>query len=169
MRKYPDRPAAGQAAQRSRALWLRGEWSREELFLQVERSFWRHNNYVLGILLVLMIVIGSYAHLAIILLAVGLPLLILGTTVSTYLGLMLTHGLRWQETVLAIAVMLVLLAVAVLAARSKGDSAIAIIVALEVGLAGVALVLRRVTRSRWSRLDWMQCRPDRGLTARGAG
>ena len=159
---------AGQAAQRSRALWLRGEWSREELFLQVERSFWRHNNYVLGILLVLMIVIGSYANLGVILLAVGLPLLILGTTVSTYLGLMLTHGLRWQETVLAIAVMLVLLSVAVLAARSKGDSEIAAIVALEVGLAGVALVLRRVARRRWSKLDWMQCRPDRALTARGA-
>ena len=159
---------AGHAAERSRALWLRGEWSREALFLQVERSFWRHNNYVLGILLVLMIVIGSYANLAVILLAVGLPLLILGTTLSTYLGLMLTQRLRWQETVLAIAVMLVLLSVAVLAARSKGDSEIATIVAIEVGMAGVALVLRRVAQSRWSRLDWMQCRPDRALTARGA-
>jgi hypothetical protein len=159
---------AGQAAQRSRALWLRGEWSREELFLQVERSFWRHNNYVLGILLVLMLVIGTYANLAVILLAVGLPLLILGTTVSTYLGLMLTHRLRWQETVLSIAVMLALLAVAVLAARSKGDSEIAAILAIEVGLAGVAVVLRRVARNRWSRLDWMQCRPNRALTARGA-
>jgi hypothetical protein len=88
--------------------------------------------------------------------------------VSTYLGLMLTHRLRWQETVLAIAVMLVLLSVAVLAARSKGDSEIATIVAIEVGLGGVALVLRRVARNRWSRLDWMQCRPDRALTARGA-
>ena len=159
---------AGQAAERSRALWLRGEWPREQLFLQVERSFWRHNNYVLGILLVLMIVIGSYANLAVILLAVGLPLLILGTAVSTYLGLMLTQRLRWQETLLAIAVMLVLLSVAVLAARSKGDSEIATVVAIEVGMAGVALVLRRVARNRWSRLDWMQCRPDRALTARGA-
>jgi len=62
---------AGQAAERSRGIWLRARWSRDELFLQVERAFWRHNNYVLGILLVLMIGIGSYAGMSVTLLAVG--------------------------------------------------------------------------------------------------
>ena len=157
---------AGQAAERSRALWLRGEWSRDQLFLQVERSFWRHNNYVLGILLVLMVGIGSYANLPPTLLAVGLPLLILGTTVSTYLGLMLTQRLRWPEAILAIGVTLTLMAVAVLAARSSGN--FTALIALEFGLVVTALVLRRVARNRWSRLDWMLCRPDRALLGRSS-
>jgi hypothetical protein len=155
---------AGQAAERSRGIWLRTGWSREQMFVHVERSFWRHNNYVLGILIVLMIAIGSYAGLSPALLAVGLPLLILGTTVSTYLGLMLTQGLRLPEATAAVALTLCLMAVAVLTARSRGHFATAI--AFEIGLALVALALRRVARKRWSRLDWMLCRPDRALAAR---
>lgn len=158
---------AGQAAERSRGVWLRGGWSREQLFLQVERSFWRHNNYVLGILLVLMLAIGSYSGLAPTLLAVGLPLLILGTTVSTYLGLMLTQRLRIQETCIAVALTLTLMASAVLAARSAAN--IPAVLGLEVALACVALLLRRVARKRWSQLDWMLCRADRALSARLAG
>ncbi len=158
---------AGQAAERSRGVWLRGGWSREQLFVQVERSFWRHNNYVLGILLVLMLAIGGYSGLAPTLLAVGLPLLILGTTVSTYLGLMLTQRLRFQEACIAVALTLTLMAVAVLAARSTAN--IPAVVALEIALACVALILRRVARQRWSQLDWMLCRADRALSARLAG
>jgi len=157
---------AGQAAERSRGVWLRGEWSREQLFLRVERSFWRHNNYVLGVLLVLMAAIGGYSGLSPTLLAVGLPLLILGTTVSTYLGLMLTQRLRFQETCIAIALTLALMAVAALAARSAANT-LAVIV-LEIALAIVAVILRRVARKRWSRLDWMLCRADRALSARPA-
>ena len=41
---------SGQAAARSRALWLRGQWSRTLLFTAVERSVWRHNGIVLGML-----------------------------------------------------------------------------------------------------------------------
>lgn len=155
---------AGQAAERSRGVWLRGGWSREQLFLQVERSFWRHNNYVLAILLLLMLAIGSYSGLSPTLLVVGLPLLILGTTVSTYLGLMLTQRLRFQEAGIAIALTLTLMAVAALAARSAAN--IPAVVALEIALAGVAVVLRRVARKRWARLDWMLCRADRALSAR---
>jgi hypothetical protein len=157
---------AGQAAERSRSLWLRGDWSTVQLFSRVERSFWRHNNYVLGILLILMVAIGSYSHLPVMLLATGLPLLILGTILSTYLGLMITRGLRWSESLLAIAVMLALMAVAVLAARNSNDLLIVII--LEAGLALVALMLRFVARARWERIDWMQCRTDRALTGRSA-
>jgi hypothetical protein len=157
---------AGQAAERSRSLWLRGDWTTVQLFSRVERSFWRHNNYVLGILLILMVGIGSYANLPVMLLATGVPLLILGTILSTYLGLMITRGLRWSETLLAVAVMLALMAVAVLAARNSDDMLIVII--LEAALALVALILRFVARARWARIDWMQCRTERALTGRSA-
>jgi hypothetical protein len=157
---------AGQAAERSRALWLRGDWTTVQLFALVERSFWRHNHYVLGILLILMVVIGSYAGLSVILLATGLPLLILGTILSTYLGLMITRGLRLTEAAFAIGVMLALMAVAVLAARNSAD--LVMILLLEGALAVVALILRHAARRRWSQLDWMECRPDRALRGRSA-
>ena len=157
---------AGQAAERSRALWLRGDWSTAQLFVLVERSFWRHNNYVLGILLILMVAIGSYANLPVVLLVTGLPLLILGTLLSTYLGLMLTRRLRWSESLLAVTVMLALMAVAVLAARNSVD--LTIVVMLESALALLALTLRYIARSRWGRIDWMECRSDRALSGRSA-
>jgi hypothetical protein len=156
---------AGQAAERSRSLWLRGDWSTVQLFAQVERSFWRHNNYVLGILLLLMVGIGSHANLPVMLLATGLPLLILGTLLSTYLGLMLTQRLRWSETLLAVAVMLALMAVAVLAARNS-SAALPFVILLELALGFTALTLRYAARSRWARIDWMLCRPDRALAGR---
>jgi hypothetical protein len=157
---------AGQAAERSRALWLRGDWSRAQLFSQVERAFWRHNNYVLAVLLILMVGIGSYAGLPVTVLATGLPLLILGTVLSTYLGLMLTRGLRLAESMLAVAVMLALMTVAILAARNSDN--LAIVVGLEFLLALSAVVLRYVARVRWARIDWMQCRADRALSGRSA-
>ncbi len=155
---------AGQAAERSRALWLRGDWSPSQLFVQVERSFWRHNNYVLGILLILMVAIGSYASLPVTLLVMGLPLLILGTLLSTYLGLMLTRRLRWSESVLAVGIMLALMAVAVLAARNSAS--LPVVILMEAALGLTALALRYVARSRWARIDWLQCRPDRALSGR---
>jgi len=160
---------AGQAAERSRALWLRGDWSRDRLFLQVERSFWRHNSYVLGVLILLMVAIGSYNALPVSLLAAGLPLLALGTILSTYLGLMVTRGLRAPEATLAIVVMLALMAVAVLAARSEGQPGdLVAVVVLEALLAVLAVVFRGVARKRWLAIDWMLCRPDRGLVFRTA-
>jgi hypothetical protein len=157
---------AGQAAERSRVLWLRGDWSTVQLFAKVEQSFWRHNCCVLGILVVLMVAIGSYADLPVMLLATGLPLLILGTVLSTYLGLMLTRGLRLAESVLAIVVMLALMAVAVLAARNAGD--LITVLLLESALALAAVALRYVARNRWANIDWMQCRTDRAFTGRSA-
>lgn len=158
---------AGQAAERSRGIWLRARWSRDELFRRVERSCWRHNNHVLGILLVLMVGIGRYAGLPATLLAIGLPLLVLGTSVSTYLGLMLTEGLRLPQACIAIALTLTLMAVAVLAARSTANTPA--VISLEIVLTCVAVVLRHLARRRWSRLDWMLCRVDRALTPRLAG
>lgn len=157
---------AGQAAERSRALWLRGDWSRDALFSEVERSFWRHNSFVLGAIIALMVAIGSYAGLPVRLLAVGVPLLALGTILSTYLGLMLTRGMRWLEALLGVGVMLALMAVAVLAA-SREDSIVTVVI-LEFALAVLALVLRSIAHRRWTRIDWMLCRSDRALSLRNA-
>lgn len=157
---------AGQAAERSRVLWLRGDWSREVLFSQVERSYWRHNGIVLASLLLFMVVIGVYADFPVTFLAAGLPLLILGTLLSTYNGLMITRGLRWSEAALGCAVMGGLMLVAMLAARRKID--VSAVVGLEVLLAALVFVLRAEARRRWLQIDWTQCRPDRALTARGA-
>jgi hypothetical protein len=160
---------ACQAAERSRVLWLRGNWSRGELFSQVERSFWRHNSFVMGALIALMVGIGSYAELPVSLLAVGLPLLILSTVLSTYLGLMVTRGMRLTEGALAVIVMLALMTVAVIAARADGETHdILIVVSIEVVMAVAAIVLRSVAKARWHNIDWMLCRPDRAFRTRAA-
>ena len=160
---------ACQAAERSRVLWLRGNWSRGELFAQVERSFWRHNSFVMGALIALMVGIGSYSALPVSLLAIGLPLLMLSTILSTYLGLMATRGLRFAEGALAVIVMLALMAVAVLAARADGHAQdILLVVGVEVVMAIAAVVLRSAAKARWEKIDWMLCRPDRALRARAA-
>ena len=96
----------------------------------------------------------------------GLPLLVLGTLLSTYLGLMITRGLRWLEIVSGVGVMLSLMALAVLVARESVD--LAAVIALEIALVVLAIVARFVARRRWTQIDWMMCRPDRAMTARGA-
>jgi hypothetical protein len=116
-------------------------------------------------LVVILLGIGSYAGLSATMLAVGLPLLILGTVLSTYVGLMITRGLRWPEVLLGIGVMMSLMAIAVIA-RERED--LVMVVALLAGLAVLAVALRFIARRRWTRIDWMLCRPDRSLTARGA-
>jgi hypothetical protein len=158
------------AAERSRVLWLRGSWSRVDLFLLVERSFWRHNSFVLAALIAVLLGIGSYAALPVSLLAVGLPLLLISTVLSTYLGLMVTRSLRFAEGALAVAVMLALMAVAIIAAHSGGSSRdIVIAVVLEAVLAVTALALRSAAKARWAAIDWMLCRPGRALRTRAAG
>jgi MFS family permease len=157
---------SGQAVERSRALWLRGDWSRAALFSLVERSVWRRNAHVLGALALVIFGVGLSAGFPAVMLTVSVPMLVLGTVLSTYLGLMTTRGLRWLEIVLAVAVMLLLMVLAVLVARTSMD--VVGIVAMESGLAVLAIVLRFTARRRWTQLDWMMCRPDRALTARGA-
>lgn len=157
---------AGQAATRSRALWLRRGSSRVELFAEVERAFWRHNGIVLTFLLALFVAISSYLHLPGELLVPGLPLLVLGATLSTYLGLMITRSLRWTEVLVASAVMLALMIVALLAGTQRVD--LAAVMAIEAGLAIAAIVLRVIARRRWENLDWFECRPSRIPVTRGA-
>ncbi len=157
---------AGQAAERSRALWLRRGWSRADIFLEVERSFWRHNFVVLGVLLALMVLIGSYAGLSFSLLAAGLPLLILGTALSTYLGFMITRGLRWVEAALGIAIMLGLMTIPIL--LEPGNANLAAVCVVQGCLAFLVFILRSIARRRWAQIDWTQCRPARLLSARQA-
>jgi hypothetical protein len=138
------------------------------VFAQVELSFWRYNSYVLGSLMLLMVGIGSYAGLSTTMLAGGLPLLALGTVLSTYLGFMITRGLRASDAVLGIgiAVMLTLMTISVLVARDSVD--LFVILGLEAALAVLAIVLRETARRRWLTIDWILCRPERALSARGA-
>ena len=157
---------SGQAADRSRALWLRGDWSRSALFSAVERSIWRHNAHVLGALILVAAGIGLYSGFPASLLLTGLPLLVLGTVMSTYLGLIITRGLRWLEITAGVVVMLLLMALAVFIAGERVG--LVTVFALEAGLAAFAVVLRFVARRRWTQIDWMLCRADRAMAARSA-
>ena len=157
---------SGQAAERSRALWLRGDWSRDALFAAVERSYWRHNAHILGALLVLALGIGLNAGFSTTLLLSGLPLLVLGTALSTYLGLAVTRGLRWLDMVAGSGVMVSLMLMAAFVASKHPD--LPVVFALEAGLVLLVWGLRLVARRRWTQIDWMLCRPDRAPAARGA-
>ena len=155
---------AGEAAARSRALWLRGNWSRETLFAQVERSFWRHNAYVLGSLVLVLLCVGIFGGLPAKVLVVGVPLLMLGTILSTYLGLMVTRGVRWIEGFTGAGVMLTLMAVAIFIIERQHD--LVAILMIEGGLAVLAFLLRSMARRRWMQLDWMECRRARATMVR---
>jgi hypothetical protein len=149
---------ASLAATRSRGLWLRAHWTRAELFRRVEDAFWRHNSYALAVLLVMLVGVGTYFYLPTAMLASGMGLLMLGTALSTYLGLMITRRIGWFEAALAVATMLALMLVAVYA--SAPSTRPAKIVALEALLVAATLVFRAVARRRWTNLDWMLCRAD---------
>jgi len=154
---------ASLAATRGRALWLRARWTRAELFRRVENAFWRYNCYTLGVLLLLLVAIGDWFALPTRVLAFGMGLLALGTTLSTYIGLIVTARIGWRDAALAVAAMLALMRTAVLA--SSPTTPTATIAAFEIGLAVLALGLRELARHRWSRLDWMLCRPDLAVRA----
>ena len=154
---------ASLAATRSRGLWLRAHWTRAELFRRVEDAFWRHNSYALGVLLVMLVGVGTYFYLPTAMLAFGMGLLALGTALSTYLGLMITRRIGWTETALAVATMLALMLVAVYV--SAPGTPRAKIVALEVLLFAATWVFRDFARRRWTNLDWMLCRADAHVRA----
>jgi hypothetical protein len=124
------------SAARSRALWLRTDWSRSELFTQVEAAFWWNNCYATGVLLLLFVAIGIHSQLETVLLALGLPLLALGAGASAYLGLMMTRGVGALEAFLAMGVMALLMGAAAYAAENAAD--IVTVVGLESILAVLA-------------------------------
>jgi hypothetical protein len=156
---------ASVAATRSRGLWLRAHWTRAELFRRVEDAFWRHNSYALGVLLVMLVGVGTYFYLPTGTLAFGMGLLMLGTALSTYLGLMITTRIGWSDAALAVATMVALMLVAVYASAPATPAVK--IVGLEVLLVAATLILRHVARRRWTNLDWMLCRADGGVRASG--
>jgi hypothetical protein len=146
------------AATRSRALWLRANWTRDELFARVERAFWSSSCFALGVLLVALVTIGSYLAMPTRTLAFGIGLLGLGTALSTYLGLLITAAIGWRLAVVAVATMLALMIASMYVATPATSTTT--IVALELGLAAAALAYRQLAARRWARLDWMLCRPD---------
>ena len=87
----------------------------------------------------------------------------LGTALSTYLGLMITTRIGWIDAALAVATMLALMLVAVYA--SAPSTPAAKILAFEALLAAAALIFRDVAQRRWTNLDWMLCRADSGVRA----
>jgi hypothetical protein len=116
-------------------------------------------------LLLLYVAIGSYLEFSTPLLALGLPLLALGSIASLYLGLMMTRGLGWLESALGIVTMGLPVATAVSLGSETPNRLTAI--ELEVALAALALIYRTAARSRWNALDWMVCR--NGSATRAAG
>jgi hypothetical protein len=150
--------AAGQLPSRARALWLRGDWSRSTLFTAIEKSAWRHNGLILFTLVILLLGVGFYRHLPAAIVMVGIPLVIIGTVLSTYLGLMLTRGMRVLEGTLGAIVMMSVSGVSAYAISKTFNPVIA--VAALVLLAAFALALRQVARQRWTRIDWSDCRGD---------
>lgn len=161
---------AGQASMRSRALWLRGGWSRAGLFRAVERSFWQHNLVVLAVLLAVMVAVGTYVDLTPQLMALGIPLLVLGTALGTYLGLMVTRGMRWQETALGVAVMLSLMAGALMVDRANLSSTADVtrLSVLASALLSAAIALRVLGQRRWGVIDWTAYRPERAFRVRAS-
>ena len=117
----------------------------------------------LAVLLVLLAVIGDAIGVPTPVLAFGMGLLALGTTLSTYIGLIVTARIGWKDVALAVLVMLVLMWTAVHAASPATPATT--IAAFEVGLAAIAFVVRETARRRWSRLDWMLCRADASVRA----
>ncbi len=149
---------ASMAATRSRRLWLRAPWTRAQLFRRVETALWSHNSFALGVLLIMLVVLGSHAYLPTNVLVFGMGLLMLGIALSTYLGLMITAPVGWLDAALAVAAMLLLMMVATYASRPLMPATA--VFAMEAGLAALALVFRTIAQRRWTQLDWMRCRAD---------
>ena len=155
---------ASLAATRSRSLWLRAPWTRAQLFRRIEDALWGQSSFALGVLLVLLVVLGSQAYVPTKVLVLGMGLVMLGVALSTYLGLMITAPIGWLDAVLAVAAMVLLMMAANYA--SKPTTPAVMVFAFEAALLGLALILRIIAQRRWERLDWMRCRAD--LTVRAA-
>jgi hypothetical protein len=149
---------ASLAATRSRTLWLRAAWTRAQLFRRVEDALWRHNSFALGVLLVLLVVLGSQAYSPTKVLVFGMGLAMLGIALSTYLGMMITAPIGWLDAALAVTAMVLLMIAANYASRPATPAAA--VYAFEATLAALALIFRSIAQRRWVHLDWMRCRAD---------
>jgi hypothetical protein len=154
---------ASLAATRGRRLWLRTHWTRAQLFRRIEDALWRHNSFAVGVLLVLLVVLGSQSYVPAKALAFGIGLVPLGIAASTYLGLMITAPIRWLDAALAVAAMVLLLLAANYAA--KPTTTLAVVLTFEGALAALVLTFRSIAQRRWASLDWMRCRADSTVRA----
>jgi hypothetical protein len=154
---------ASMAATRGRSLWLRTHWTRAQLFRRVENSLWRHNSFALGVLLVLLVVLGSQSYVPAKVLAFGIGLVILGITLSTYLGMMITAPIGWLDATLAVAAMVLLLVAATYAAKLSTPAETVLV--FEAALAALAVIFRSIAQRRWANIDWMRCRADTTVRA----
>jgi hypothetical protein len=149
--------SASRAAGRVRPLWLLLPGSRAELYRQVERTFWRYNAYAISMLVVLLTVLGSVRDLGAGLLAIGIPLLLIGFALGLYLGLMTTGRLRILDAILATTSTALMLRLAYDADQASG----AFVVGSLSVLAVAALAFRQMSRHRWRVIDWADNRPAR--------
>lgn len=154
---------ASTAAARSRALWLRVRWDRAELFARVERAYWRHSAHALGVLSVALVALGIYRELPARMLGAGIVTLIFGMLACMYLGLMMTRGVGWRETLAATGTMAFMMATAVWVAAAA--TTMTTIVILECTLLALAATFRLIAKRRWNALDWLLCRPERTARA----
>jgi hypothetical protein len=154
---------ASLAAMRGRRLWLRTHWTRPQLFRHVEDALWRHNSFALGVLLVLLVVLGTQSYVPAKVLVCGIGLVMLAIALSTYLGMMITAPIGWLEAALAITAMVLLLVAADYA--SKLSTPTAVVAAFEASLASLAVLFRTIAHRRWANLDWMRCRADATVRA----
>jgi len=112
-----------------------------------------------SVLLVLLVAIGSYLGFRTNLLAIGIPLLLIGAAVGTYLGLMMTRGIGWLDAMCAVGTMLLMLVIALYAV----DMPTAVLIGLNAAVIGLSITFRALAQRRWTRLDWVLCRaPARG-------
>src|SRR5690606_41612838 len=125
-----------------------GGLTRAELFRRVERAYWHYNGYSLGVLLLLLVGLGSFYELPTRLMALGLPLVVLGAAATSYLGLMMTKGLGVGEALLGSATMGWLMATSVAATRADVDAGV--VIGPEVALARGALLYRALAKTRWN-------------------
>jgi hypothetical protein len=149
----------GVVASKSRALWLRCAWSRDELFLNVEWLAWRQMGIAVGVLVFWFVVAGLYSDGAAMRVAVGAVFISLVYCVCLYISLLQTRGTRWADAGVAMALMLPTMAMA--AYGSSSDANIGYVTAFEALLVVAAVLLRVWAKHRWTQLDWMVCRPMR--------
>lgn len=143
---------ASVAARRSRALWLRGQWSRDEIFARLERAFWRQNGCALIVLALAHSAICMYFSLPLRTGLLGIPLLALATATSTYLGLMMTRRIHWIEIPPTLATMILVMTTAV----SIADAGMSLpwVIAQMLVLVAATLGFRFLGRRRWHEIDW---------------
>jgi hypothetical protein len=141
-------------AAKARGLWLRKPWSREQLFINVERFLWRNASSRVLFLAVLGVLVAIHAQFSWPRIALGSLHLVATAVASIYLGLLQTAGWRWSNAVLIVFTF----GVAVLGAVASGGDLIGVPIATAT-LAILTLAYRGIAKRRWTQLDWIVCRP----------